>query len=126
MTVASPAMRELDPEREGVRWITPETVMAHPLEDGSAIALRRDVAETTTSLGGAAGVVEAILSPLPPVAAPLRLTAALRRDGVDWVRRGLGSIEAAGPGAVRRRPPRDRLAVGRADERRRSVGVPLQ
>src|SRR3954466_12761385 len=54
MTVASPAMRELDLEREGVRWIRPETVMAHPFEDGTAIALRRDVGETAASLGGAA------------------------------------------------------------------------
>jgi phytoene dehydrogenase-like protein len=87
-------------------------VVAHPFEDGTAIALHRDVGETAASLGGAAGagwtramdallpraqpLVEAILSPLPPVAAPLRLAAALRRDGLDWVRRGLGSIEAAG------------------------------
>jgi len=112
MTVASPAMRELALEREGLRWITPPTVMAHPFEDGSAIALHRDVGATVASLGGAAGagwaqamdqllphattLVETILSPLPPVAGPLRLAAALRRDGLDWARRMLGSIEALG------------------------------
>jgi phytoene dehydrogenase-like protein len=112
MTVASPAMRELDLEGDGVRWITPQTVMAHPFEDGTAIALRRDVDETVVSLAGAAGagwarameellphaqtLVETILSPLPPVGGPLRLAAALRRDGLDWVRRGVGSIEAMG------------------------------
>src|ERR1700759_1067036 len=55
MTVASPAMRELELEREGLRWITPPVVMAHPFADGTAIALRRDVAATVASLGGAAG-----------------------------------------------------------------------
>ncbi len=112
MTVASPAMRELDLEAEGVRWITPPTVMAHPFEDGSAIALRRGVDETAASLGGASGagwrramdellphadtLVQSILAPLPPLLPPLRLAAALRRDGLDWLRRSLGSIEAMG------------------------------
>jgi phytoene dehydrogenase-like protein len=112
MTIASPAMRELELEREGLRWITPPTVMAHPFEDGTAIALHRDVRATVASLGGTAGegwaramdellphattLVETILSPLPPVAGPLRLATALRRDGLDWARRMLGSIEALG------------------------------
>ncbi|HEY4094250.1 MAG TPA: NAD(P)/FAD-dependent oxidoreductase [Baekduia sp.] len=112
MTVASRAMRELELEREGLRWITPPMVMAHPFEDGTAIALHRDVGETVASLGGAAGagweravgqllprattLVETILSPLPPVRGPLLLAAALRRDGLDWARRMLGSIEALG------------------------------
>jgi phytoene dehydrogenase-like protein len=112
MTVASPAMRELELERDGLRWVTPAAVMAHPFEDGSAIALRRDVGETAASLGGAAGrgwqramgqllphattLVETILAPLPPVGGSLRLAAALRRDGLDWARRMLGSIEALG------------------------------
>lgn len=113
LTVASPAMRELELEREGVRWIAPDVVMAHPFEDGGAAALHRDVGATAATLGGGAAgagwarameqlvpraqlLVESILSPLPPVVAPLRLAAALRRDGLDWVRRGLGSIEALG------------------------------
>ena len=112
MTVASPAMRELELEREGLRWITPPAVMAHPFEDGSAIVLRRDVGETVASLGGAAGsgweramaqllphattLVETVLAPLPPVAGPLRMAASLRRDGLDWARRLLGSVEALG------------------------------
>src|SRR4051795_477030 len=82
MTVASPAMRELQLD---VEWITPDAVVAHPFEDGSAIVLHRDVAQTARSLGGDAGarweramarllpradsLVEAILAPLPPVRA---------------------------------------------------------
>jgi phytoene dehydrogenase-like protein len=112
MTVASPAMQELELEaREGLRWVVPETVMAHPFEDGTAIGLHRDVGATVASLGDAGAgwaramdellprattLVETILSPLPPVGGPLRLAATLRRDGLDWVRRATGSIEALG------------------------------
>jgi phytoene dehydrogenase-like protein len=86
MTVASPAMRELGLENEGVRWIGPDAVMAHPFEDGSAIALHRDLGATMSSLdaahpgAGAAwgelmeqyrplaqALVEAILGRLPPL-----------------------------------------------------------
>jgi phytoene dehydrogenase-like protein len=111
MTVASPAMRELALEREGLEWIDPPAVMAHPFEDGTAIELARDVEATVASLGAAGPawrdamdrmlplaqtLTEAILSPLPPVRPSLRLAAALRRDGLEWGRRLLGSVEALG------------------------------
>jgi len=86
MTVASPAIRELDLEAEGLQWIQPGAIMAHPFADGTAIALHRELEPTDSSLEEAcpgAGVawgrliaqyrplgqrlVDAILSPLPPV-----------------------------------------------------------
>jgi phytoene dehydrogenase-like protein len=111
MTLASPAMRELELDREGLEWLQPATIMAHPFDDGSAIALYRDVGATAASLGAAgpawsaamgqllpraATLVETILAPLPPVLGPLRLAAALRGDGITWARRMLGSVEALG------------------------------
>jgi phytoene dehydrogenase-like protein len=115
MTVASPAMRELDLEREGVRWVRPDAIMAHPFEDGTAIALHHDLDATVASLDAAhpgAGaawrelidqyrplaqrLVETILGPLPPVRSPLALALALRRDGLLLARRMAGSIEAFG------------------------------
>ncbi|HYV16304.1 MAG TPA: NAD(P)/FAD-dependent oxidoreductase [Conexibacter sp.] len=111
MTAASPAMRELALEREGLRWVDPPLVLAHPFEDGSAIALHRDVAATVDSLGPAGPgweaamrrmlplatpLVESVLSPLPPIAPGLRLAGLLRRDLVEWTRRLLGSVEALG------------------------------
>ena len=115
MTVASPAMRELDLEAEGVRWVAPDAVMAHPFQDGTAIALHRDLAATVASLdashpgaGAAWGelmeqyrplaqrLVEAILGRLPPLKPPLALAAALRRDGLLLARRMTGSVEAFG------------------------------
>src|SRR4051794_13051620 len=111
MTAASPAMRELELERDGVTWVNPPTVLAHPFDDGTAIALHRDVERTVASLGGAGeawrtamdellpvaqSLTEAVLSPLPPVRAPVRLAVSLRRDGLEWARRLLGSVEALG------------------------------
>jgi phytoene dehydrogenase-like protein len=115
MSVASPAMRELKLEDEGVRWISPTVIMAHPFADGTAIALDHDLEATVASLdaahpgsGGAWRVlieqyrplaqrlVETILGPLPPVTPPLALAAALRRDGLLLARRMAGSIEAFG------------------------------
>lgn len=115
MTVASPAMRELELEREGVEWITPPVVMAHPFADGSAIALHRDVGATAASLDAAspgAGaawsafvarngphtdrLVQTIIGALPPVGPPAALTVALRRDVVELGRLLLGSVEATG------------------------------
>jgi phytoene dehydrogenase-like protein len=115
MTVASPAMRELNLEAEGVRWISPGAIMAHPFEDGTAIVLHRDLEATVASLEAAhagAGqawrelidqyrplaqrLVEAILGPLPPVRLPIALAAALRRDALLLARRMTGSVEAFG------------------------------
>jgi phytoene dehydrogenase-like protein len=115
MTVASPAMRELELENEGLRWVRPDTIMAHPFDDGSAIALHHELEPTVASLqaarpGAGAGwqtlieqyrplgqrLVDAILSPLPPVGPAIGLAGALRRDAVLLARRMAGSIEAFG------------------------------
>src|SRR4051794_36918311 len=111
MTAASPAMRELELERDGLEWVNPPVVVAHPFADGASIALYRDVGATVASLGPAgAGWAAAmdrllphaqrlagtILSPLPPVRGGARLALSLRREGLEWVRRLAGSVEALG------------------------------
>jgi phytoene dehydrogenase-like protein len=108
MAAASPALRELE---LGVDWVNPDVVLAHPFEDGSAIALHRDVDATVESLGPAGPswraamarmlpladpFMGAILTPLPPVRDGVRLAARLRRDGLEWARRLAGSVEALG------------------------------
>ena len=115
MTIASPAMRELDLEAEGVRWISPPAIMAHPFEDGTEIVLHRDLEATVASLDAAhpgAGrpwhqliaqyqplaqrLVETILGPLSPARLPISLAATLRRDALLLAQRMTGSIEAFG------------------------------
>jgi glycine/D-amino acid oxidase-like deaminating enzyme len=53
LAVASPALRELGLERDGLRWVNPPLVLAHPFADGAAGALHRDVDLTVESLGAA-------------------------------------------------------------------------
>ena len=115
MTVASPAMRELELEAEGLRWINPSAVMAHPFEDGTAIELNRDVDITSASLeraqrgSGAAwqalmsryrplasAMAESLLGPLSPARAQLELAVRLRRETLLLARRMTGSIQALG------------------------------
>ena len=51
MGVASPFLRGLPLERYGLRWMEPEVPLAHPLDDGSAVALRHDLAGMAEELG---------------------------------------------------------------------------
>jgi len=115
MTVASPAMRELELEREGVRWIWPGAIAAHPFADGTAIVLHHDLDATVASLDESCSdagrawrelieqyrplaqrLVDAVLGPLPSVGPALALGVALRRDVLLLARRMAGSIEAFG------------------------------
>jgi phytoene dehydrogenase-like protein len=47
---ASPVFARLPLERHGLRWVHPRWCMAHPLPDGRAALLARDVAESAASL----------------------------------------------------------------------------
>jgi phytoene dehydrogenase-like protein len=111
MAAASSAIRELDLCREGLVWINPSRVLAHPFADGSAIALHRSVEATVASLGSAGAgweaamqqmlplaepLAQSVLSPLPPVRPALRLAGGLRGELAEWARKLLGSVEALG------------------------------
>ncbi len=117
MTAASPVMRALDLEADGVEWVWPEAIMAHPFADGTAIALHHGLDATVASLDAASpgagaawrelidrvgphgsDLVGSVLSPLPPVRRPAALALALRRDGLELARMLLGSVEALGLG----------------------------
>ena len=108
MAVVNPAVRELELD---VEWIDPPIAMAHPFDDGSAIALHRDVAATVDSLGSAGAgwatamermlpqaerFATAIFAPLPPGREALRLVLALRGATPRWARRLVGSVQALG------------------------------
>src|SRR5947209_9189261 len=54
VSVVSPAMRAQELERHGVEWVRPDSVMAHPFDDGSAIELTRELEPTVASLEAAA------------------------------------------------------------------------
>lgn len=49
--VVSPAFHELDLTAHGLRWVHPAVPMGHPLEDGPAAILHRDLDATADGLG---------------------------------------------------------------------------
>jgi phytoene dehydrogenase-like protein len=111
---ASPVFARWPLERHGLRWVQPRYCYAHPLPDGRAAVLARDVEETAASLDAlSAGDGDAwrrfvspyvehfeawratMLSGFPPLAGPLRLLAATRLSGVlEWARLLLMPAEA--------------------------------
>ncbi|MFC4946443.1 NAD(P)-binding protein [Pseudonocardia sp. GCM10023141] len=91
LATASPAMRALDPGREGVVFDRPPTAAAHPFDDAPAALVRRDLAATAAaSVPTPAGGWPR--SRTPPagrwsVAAPSRSLTACWRGCAVWVRR---------------------------------------
>jgi phytoene dehydrogenase-like protein len=103
---ASPVFARWPLERHGLRWVHPRYCYAHPLPDGRAAVLARDVDETAASLealspgdGDAwrrfvSPYVEhfdawraTMLSGFPPLTGPLKLFAATRLNGLlEWAR----------------------------------------
>jgi phytoene dehydrogenase-like protein len=103
---ASPVFARWPLERHGLRWIHPRRCYAHPLPDGRAAALSRDVDETAASLDALApGDGEAwrafatpyvrrfdawratLMGGFPPAAGAARLVAGLRLRGtLEWAR----------------------------------------
>lgn len=50
MSVASPFFSELRLDLHGLRWIQPTTPLAHPLDDGTAVVMERDIGATAGNL----------------------------------------------------------------------------
>jgi phytoene dehydrogenase-like protein len=104
--VASPVFARMPLERHGLRWIHPAACMAHPLPDGKAVALYRDLDRTAASLdaihpGDGArwrafaapflahfdALRDTMLGGFPPLRGPLRLTAGVGPRGMlDFTR----------------------------------------
>jgi phytoene dehydrogenase-like protein len=100
--LASPFLRELPLAEHGLELVQPEIALAHPLDDGSAVALDRSLEATAASIGGADGdayrrlmeplvrdadkLLPAILGPLRPPRHPL----ALARFGLLGLRSAQG------------------------------------
>ena len=97
LAVASPVMQSLDLGAHGLRWCAAPVALAHPGQDGSCPVLSTDLDETAASLDdGAAGdgdawrrlygrwerlgpaLVDALLSPFPPLRGVRRLLGASR------------------------------------------------
>src|SRR5262245_38579440 len=63
MGILSPFFRTLDLESHGLRWIKPAASVAHPLNDGPAVLLRRSLDETASELGADADAYRRLFAP---------------------------------------------------------------
>lgn len=126
MAAASRAIQSLKLEQYGLSWLHAKEVLAHPLPDGRAAVLSRDLARTAASLDdlgagdGAAWkrlyglwqklgphLLDALFVPFPPVRSGLRLAATLGPTGLlRFMRFGLLPVrkltdeEFSGPGSL--------------------------
>ncbi|MFL5778568.1 MAG: phytoene desaturase family protein, partial [Chloroflexota bacterium] len=60
----SPFFRELGLENRGLRWVEPPVALGHPLPDGEAVLVTRDVDATASGLGEDAGAYQRLMAPL--------------------------------------------------------------
>jgi phytoene dehydrogenase-like protein len=51
LAAGSPFFQSLQLEKEGLEWIHSPSALAHPLDDGTAVLLDRDIGQTTSRLG---------------------------------------------------------------------------
>ena len=90
LAIGSPFLSRLPLAEHGLEWIHPRYPAAHPLDDGSAAVLERDVDATAAALGEDAGRYSGLMAPLVQ----------------DWHRIAAGAM---GP----LRPPRNPIAMAR-------------
>ncbi|MFN2542572.1 MAG: phytoene desaturase family protein [Chthoniobacterales bacterium] len=64
LAAGSPFFKSLPLERLALQWIQPDIPLAHPLDDGTATCLHRDVDQTADLLGSDARVYRALMQPL--------------------------------------------------------------
>ncbi len=64
MAVTSPFFSTLPLEEAGLRWIYPSAELAHPLDDGTAVILERDIGSTACQLGTDAAAYRRLYAPL--------------------------------------------------------------
>ena len=64
MAVASPFFSTLPLAQAGLHWIWPSAELAHPLDDGTAVMLERDIGDTACQLGTDAAAYRRLYGPL--------------------------------------------------------------
>ncbi len=64
LAIGSPFFRTLPLHQHGLKWIHPGAPLAHPLDDGTAVVLRRSLDETCRGLGSDASAYHNLMAPL--------------------------------------------------------------
>ncbi len=114
--LASPFLRELPLADHGLELVHPELALAHPLDDGTAVAFDRSLETTVASIGGEDGErYRKLVAPLvrdaekllPSILGPLRPT----RHPIALSRFGLLGLPSAKLLAGRFKQPRARALI---------------
>jgi phytoene dehydrogenase-like protein len=98
----SPFFREAGLESLGLRWIEPPVAIGHPLDDGSAVFVERDVEATAAGLGADREAYRRTIGPIvrqwdslmPDLLAPFHVPLSPPR-AIDLARFGLLAIRSA-------------------------------
>lgn len=99
----SPFLAGLDLERHGLHWIEAPVALGHPLDDGTAVLVRRGVADTAARLGRADGdayrrlldpIVNGWGSLLPDILSPFHVPLSVPRS-VRLARFGWSAIQSS-------------------------------
>ena len=106
LAIASPFFRSLPLESHGLQLVHPEIPLAHPLDDGTAVAVHRSVDDTAAGLGSDARAYRRLMAPIVrntdavmhEILGPLRPP----RHPVAMARFGLRGLDSAA-GLTRRR-----------------------
>ena len=94
--------REAALERHGLRWVEPPAALAHPLDDGGAVIVTRDLDETASRLGADRDAYRRLLGPvvrnfaalLPDILSPFHVPLHPRRAlRLAWF--GLNALQPA-------------------------------
>ena len=64
LAIGSPFFRTLPLAQYGLEWVQPEFPLAHPLDDRTAVVLKRSVKETSRGLGADEAAYQALMGPL--------------------------------------------------------------
>jgi phytoene dehydrogenase-like protein len=64
LAIGSPFFRTLPLDQYGLEWVQPEFPLAHPLDDGTAVVLKRSVEETGKGLGADAAAYRKLMGPM--------------------------------------------------------------
>lgn len=117
LTIASPFFSELALESYGLSWIQPPVPLAHPFDDGSAVALHRSIQQTVAGLGDDGAAYSSLIRPIAAKTGPL--LSEVLRPMLHWPRRpfllsrfgvrALGSVKGLA-GRFRHEPARALIA----------------
>ena len=131
MAAGSPFFSALPLSKHGLDWIHSPAALAHPLDDGTAVLLQRDLTETRDSLGRDGAAWDKLMRPLVEhwsefAPAVLRPVSFCPRHPFLMARFGMVGLRSAEAVARRFRDPRTRaLFAGMAAHSFLSLDEPL-